>query len=321
MSDLKPDLVANSGPETRTGVSLGLSVPGPGSKKTTPPGIAPPLSLIITGFSNLRVAKSRHRRRRSTQSQGSRPALRLKPSSSFKSSVISPPMSRSPGEKRPLLMPGRLKVPDSLRSFSSLSPPVGSPVNGRLDSPAQSAALPPVHSVAFDYRESAPYGLSSGAAHGTQTYRISRSLSSSSLPSLEDDVKGALNTLPMPFGSLSQSVQDFSECCRELECFSLAEQDPDSIPRPMVKVRKRRGGGSCPPLGPSVGGLPSSDEGSTPTSQSCSHGPMSHSSSCASEARQHQDYPDISVNDLAGYLEDSIIFPKKMSYMAEMMYT
>ena len=43
------------------------------------------------------------------------------------------------------------------------------------------------------------------------------------------------------------------------------------------------------------------------------------SSSCAQQARQ--EFGDVSVNDLAGYLEDSIVFPKKMSRMAEMMYT
>lgn len=32
-------------------------------------------------------------------------------------------------------------------------------------------------------------------------------------------------------------------------------------------------------------------------------------------------YSDITADDLAGYLEDTLIFPKKMSYMAEMMYT
>lgn len=296
---------------------MGVSVPGSAKKTISPLGVAPPLSLIITGFSNLRVAKSRHRRRRSGQTQGSQQALRLKPSSSFKSSVISPPISRSPGEKRPLLMPGRLKVPDNLRLFSSLSPTAQSPVvDGRLEPPVQTLVPSPVNSVAFDYRENAPFGLSGGA----QTYRISRSLSSSSLPSLEDDWKCSLTTtttLPLPFGSMSQSVQDFSECCRDLECFSLGE--PSSIVHSMVKVRKQRGGRSCPPLGPPIEGLVSED--SPQASQSCSHGPMSHSSSCASEARQHQDYPDISVNDLAGYLEDSIIFPKKMSYMAEMMYT
>ena len=43
------------------------------------------------------------------------------------------------------------------------------------------------------------------------------------------------------------------------------------------------------------------------------------SETCAQQARK--EYNDISVDDLAGYLEDSIVFPKNMSYMAEMMYT
>ena len=40
--------------------------------------------------------------------------------------------------------------------------------------------------------------------------------------------------------------------------------------------------------------------------------------SCAQQARQLEQ--DISINDLAGYLEE-LVLPKKMSYMAEMMYT
>ena len=32
-------------------------------------------------------------------------------------------------------------------------------------------------------------------------------------------------------------------------------------------------------------------------------------------------YSDVTVEDLAGYLENTAFFPKRMSYMAEMMYT
>jgi len=40
--------------------------------------------------------------------------------------------------------------------------------------------------------------------------------------------------------------------------------------------------------------------------------------SCGQQARL---YSDVTADDLAGYLEDTTFFPKRMSYMAEMMYT
>jgi len=40
--------------------------------------------------------------------------------------------------------------------------------------------------------------------------------------------------------------------------------------------------------------------------------------SCGQQARM---YSDVTVEDLAGYLDDTTFFPKRMSYMAEMMYT
>jgi len=43
-----------------------------------------------------------------------------------------------------------------------------------------------------------------------------------------------------------------------------------------------------------------------------------HAVSCSQQARM---YDDVTVEDLAGYLEDTTFFPKRMSYMAEMMYT
>jgi len=40
--------------------------------------------------------------------------------------------------------------------------------------------------------------------------------------------------------------------------------------------------------------------------------------SCGEQARM---LSDLTPDDLAGYLDDTAFFPKKMSYMAEMMYT
>lgn len=40
--------------------------------------------------------------------------------------------------------------------------------------------------------------------------------------------------------------------------------------------------------------------------------------SCGQQARL---YSDVTADELAGYLEDTAFFPKRMSYMAEMMYT
>jgi len=45
-------------------------------------------------------------------------------------------------------------------------------------------------------------------------------------------------------------------------------------------------------------------------------------SSCAEQARQlSQDELDETIDILADFLEESVVFPKKMSYMAELMYT
>ena len=43
-------------------------------------------------------------------------------------------------------------------------------------------------------------------------------------------------------------------------------------------------------------------------------------SSCAEQARQRDDLSD-TIDILADFLEESVVFPKKMSYMAELMYT
>merc|ERR1712062_638789 len=55
-------------------------------------------------------------------------------------------------------------------------------------------------------------------------------------------------------------------------------------------------------------------------SQSCDESSASglSSVSCGQQARM---FSDVTVEDLAGYLEDTTFFPKRMSYMAEMMYT
>merc|ERR1712025_487931 len=55
-------------------------------------------------------------------------------------------------------------------------------------------------------------------------------------------------------------------------------------------------------------------------SQSCDESAASSLSSvsCGQQARM---YSDVTVDDLAGYFEDTTFFPKRMSYMAEMMYT
>merc|ERR1739844_632935 len=54
-------------------------------------------------------------------------------------------------------------------------------------------------------------------------------------------------------------------------------------------------------------------------SQSCDENSPSLSSvSCGQQARM---YSDVTVDDLAGYFEDTTFFPKRMSILAEMMYT
>lgn len=45
-----------------------------------------------------------------------------------------------------------------------------------------------------------------------------------------------------------------------------------------------------------------------------------NSSTCAQQARQNTELSQ-DIDRLADYLEESILLPKKMSYMAEMMYT
>ena len=104
----------------------------------------------------------------------------------------------------------------------------------------------------------------------------------------------------LSLGGLSQSLQDFSRCCKDLETFSIGgEEDEESQKRGSSKQRRRRR-------------KRKSGEPKT-AADSCDERSEVISRSVPSD--------DVSVDDLAGYLEDSMIFPKKMSYMAEMMYT
>ena len=103
----------------------------------------------------------------------------------------------------------------------------------------------------------------------------------------------------LSLGGLSQSLQDFSRCCKDLETFSIGGEEEDESQRRGSKQRRRRR-------------KRKSGEAKT-AADSCDERSEFSSRSVPSD--------DVSVDDLAGYLEDSMIFPKKMSYMAEMMYT
>lgn len=54
---------------------------------------------------------------------------------------------------------------------------------------------------------------------------------------------------------------------------------------------------------------------------SCAQQHASRGGGAGHHHTDHQMEGEVSVDDLAGYLEDSVVFPKKMSHMAEMMYT
>eukprot|EP00095_Tigriopus_kingsejongensis_P004476 maker-scaffold168_size293125-snap-gene-1.76 protein:Tk04476 transcript:maker-scaffold168_size293125-snap-gene-1.76-mRNA-1 annotation:"PREDICTED: uncharacterized protein C19orf60 homolog" len=293
----------------------------PGSQ--TPHGRpTPPMSGLISGFSGLRVTRGPGRRRRRA-TLASEHALKVKNETRFKSASVghSPNGKKETPEKRPLVLPSRLQFTDGLQSFTSLSTP---------ESRRPAAVVSPAFSVAWADRDSG-----GSADFSPQSYRghLARSHSSSSLPSLDEDQKSPLGLAPFCGHALSQSVQDFSECCRELASFSLGDQDDATVnshsiassAQPLRSAqRRRRGRGS----GATASDHASLSLGHTPTDTPLGSSPFAgggpscpHSSSCASQALHHVDYLDISVNDLAGYLEDSIIFPKKMSYMAEMMYT
>ena len=125
------------------------------------------------------------------------------------------------------------------------------------------------------------------------------------------------------FQSLStQSLQDFSKCCKKFENFSLSGessqlQTGNAVSFSQAQIRSVR--------------LVDDDYDDDKDDNDVAvdedlpesvveRAKPSATASCAEQARK-EFQNDVSVNDLAGYLEDSIVFPKKMSYMAEMMYT
>ena len=141
--------------------------------------------------------------------------------------------------------------------------------------------------------------------------------SSTSAPSMFRASK--LNFSPTSNAISTQSLQDFSDiakCCENLETFSICEE---------AKAKERRRYQTQNFLAPRVRDIEDlerqedADCGMQAPSQASNSN--SNGSSCAQQARQEY-HEVITVNDLAGYLEDSIVFfPKKMSQMAEMMYT
>ena len=113
----------------------------------------------------------------------------------------------------------------------------------------------------------------------------------------------------LSLGGLSQSLQDFSRCCKDLETFSIGGGEDDESnggKRGSAKQRRRRRKRKS--------GEP------TAAADSCDER-FDGSRSTVPQPQRPPVVDDVSVDDLAGYLEDSMMFPKKMSYMAEMMYT
>lgn len=104
-------------------------------------------------------------------------------------------------------------------------------------------------------------------------------------------------------------LQDFSTFCKRLDTISLKDDHLNSRRSSTIDFNS-----------PSFTTMQRFHHPNN-SNNSYSNGPKAKKakkSTCAAQARQEL---DISVDDLAGYLEDSIVFPKKMSYMAEMMYT
>ena len=91
----------------------------------------------------------------------------------------------------------------------------------------------------------------------------------------------------------SRLFSDFSAACsRELDTIAVAKAADDQQPQSEKRPQKKR----------------------------------KASASCAQQARNecqlsNNDSVDISIDFLTDYLEETILFPKKMSYMAELMYT
>ncbi len=107
---------------------------------------------------------------------------------------------------------------------------------------------------------------------------------------------GSTQSLPQDFCQVEDISNGFKrKLAIDAESFVVLQRKPQAVKSVSVEEKS-----------------PVEDEEDAKTSQKQRLG------SCAQEARHEQ---DVSVDDLAGYLEDSIIFPKKMSYMAEMMYT
>ncbi len=124
---------------------------------------------------------------------------------------------------------------------------------------------------------------------------------------------------------LARSLTEVTTCCRELELFNIKspeqqQQQPQADSFTQMQLRRDSDGEeeeeqNDEDVDSLAHQLMRSTSEVTP---SCFGSGRSSGSSCAQQAK---DYLDVSVNDLAGYLEDSVVFPKKMSRMAEMMYT
>jgi hypothetical protein len=96
--------------------------------------------------------------------------------------------------------------------------------------------------------------------------------------------------------------RDFSAACSK-ELDSIARFDPESRREPTKKKKKSK-----------------SDPANVPVH--LHHLKRRKASSCAEQARQmSNDELSDTIDILADFLEESIVFPKKMSYMAELMYT
>ena len=95
--------------------------------------------------------------------------------------------------------------------------------------------------------------------------------------------------------------RDFSAACSK-ELDSIARLDPETRRDPISSKKKNK------------------DPAAVPASHH--HQKRRKASSCAEQARQmSSDELSDTIDILADFLEESVVFPKKMSYMAELMYT